>query len=247
MKNACEVLNFKVLIIDQEQSIRVFLEETFNSSFPGLFSVASENTVQGALEQAIRHDPELIFANHQIQDTDMILALNTLEAKPQFVIAMVTDQNQALKALKSGAFDCLVKPLESKDVKEVITRAISKYRIHRVHRAFIYGPTATIVLHGHHTEVIRTNSILYVAAKGKRSTFYLHDGSKKVSTKNLEWYWKKLSGSLFFRIHDNYLVNLHQVSHIETTMPLTCVLKNGTRLDTSDLELNRLRTLLGIA
>lgn len=81
-------------------------------------------------------------------------------------------------------------------------------------------------------DFIKKQDIVYCAADGKYTTFYLNDGMSVVSSKNLGVY-EKILGSSFIRLHHSFLVNLKFVTSILKKDSFSCVLTNGVSLPVS--------------
>ncbi len=62
--------------------------------------------------------------------------------------------------------------------------------------------------------VFKINEIVYVEASGRNTFFFLFDGQKIISNRNLAWYDNILKVQGFFRVHQSFLVNLFYVSKI---------------------------------
>jgi len=58
---------------------------------------------------------------------------------------------------------------------------------------------------------LKADDIQYVEADNTYSTFYLDDGSKIVSSKNIGYYEEHLKSLNFMRIHHSHIVNLNKM------------------------------------
>jgi two-component system, LytTR family, response regulator len=76
-------------------------------------------------------------------------------------------------------------------------------------------------------DMLKVDKILYCEAEGRYTTFYLEDGKKIISSKNLGEYEKLLPNNLFFRIHHKYLVSLKKISSINKEENHYCEMSNN--------------------
>ena len=68
--------------------------------------------------------------------------------------------------------------------------------------------------------------IIFCMADGKYTTFFLLNGKKIVSSKNLGEYEKLLNEYFFYRVHHGYIINIKHLTSIIKRDGLYCELVN---------------------
>lgn len=121
------VKHTRVLIVDDEEGIRSQLSFALEDQY----DVVSAATAGEALQLARDHNPNIVLLDislspHGGSQEGLELLPDLLELDPQIKVIMVTgngERSNALTALKNGAFDFYVKPIEFDELSIVIRRA----------------------------------------------------------------------------------------------------------------------------
>jgi len=122
----------KVLIIDDEESIRSSLKMTLE--YKDYECVLAANGEAG-LKIAERENPDVVFLDIKMPQMDGMEVLKRLKAAdpspPVVMISGHADVATAFEASKLGAFDFIEKPLESDRVLLVVRNAVEQGRLKR--------------------------------------------------------------------------------------------------------------------
>jgi two-component system nitrogen regulation response regulator GlnG len=119
-----------LLVIDDEESVRYSFRRVFSGDGMVVLGAA---TAAAGLEQARQHHPDVIVLDLQLPDRsglDVFRELHHLVPKRPivFITAHGTTQT-AIEAMKGGAFDYLVKPLDLERLTQVLERAFEAARL----------------------------------------------------------------------------------------------------------------------
>jgi two-component system nitrogen regulation response regulator GlnG len=122
-----------VLVIDDEESVRYSFSRVFGGGDVAVLTAAS---AADGLAQARTHDPDVIVLDLQLPDRSGLEVFAELRAEhPKrpviFVTAHGTTQT-AIEAMKGGAFDYLIKPIDLDRLSQILARAIEAARLMRV-------------------------------------------------------------------------------------------------------------------
>jgi DNA-binding NtrC family response regulator len=120
----------KILIIDDEKAIRWSLGEAFKNE--GYDIEEAENGKKGI--KLFQKDPaDLVLLDLKLPDTDGISVLKKIKEEEEKVpVIMMTAYGEvetAVEALKSGAYDFLLKPFQLEKIKISVTHALETSRI----------------------------------------------------------------------------------------------------------------------
>ncbi len=114
----------RILIVDDEpdmvQLIALMLEKT-------RVSVLTAFNGEEAIDKALHENPDIIITDLMMPKTDGFSVMREVFAKNPHIPVIVTtaygSMNLVIQALRLGAFDFLIKPLKSADVRQAVNKA----------------------------------------------------------------------------------------------------------------------------
>jgi len=118
--------NATILVVDDESGIR----QSFKMVLEDEYNVLLADTGQQAIDILYQNSVDLILLDIRLPDINGIELLEQLkETDPNTEIIMITAVNEihsAVKTIKLGAYEYIIKPFMVEDVLTVITRALEK-------------------------------------------------------------------------------------------------------------------------
>jgi len=121
--------NDTILVVDDENGVR----QSFNMVLKDQYNVLLAETGQEAMDIFRKNSVDLILLDILLTDINGLDLLSKLvETDPNTEIIMVTAVNEiqsAVKAIKLGAYEYIIKPFVVDDVLTVINRALEKRRL----------------------------------------------------------------------------------------------------------------------
>jgi DNA-binding NtrC family response regulator len=119
----------KILFVDDEESIR----KAVGMALSETFQVTAVGTGTEALERFRQFGPDIVLLDIGLPDMDGIELLNTIQKEdPTVGIVMVTAVSEArviVQALKNGAHDYLVKPVNIQELKITLQNVLENKRL----------------------------------------------------------------------------------------------------------------------
>lgn len=120
----------KVLVVEDEDVIRKGVIQSIDWTALGCEVVAEAENGRIALEMVKRHDPALIVTDIRMPDMDGLTFLKQLreqENKADVIVLTAYDNFEYIRsALRLGAVDYLLKPLEEKELEQIIRKLQKK-------------------------------------------------------------------------------------------------------------------------
>ncbi|WP_347173227.1 LytR/AlgR family response regulator transcription factor [Polaribacter uvawellassae] len=208
-----------VIIDDEPKAIQGLSWELLNFK-KELEIIATFTEPEKALLYLKETQIDCLFLDIEMPTMDGFQFLKKLNKK-DFAIVITTAYNEyAITALKNEAIDYLLKPIDTDD----LTETISKIKKH-ISKGFSADKFEDILLKfnnklNHKKITINTDGklvflepkdIFYVESDGNYSTLYLSNKKKIVVTKKLKEIDELLPSDHFFRIHNSYIINLHKI------------------------------------
>lgn len=122
-----------ILVVDDEESVQYSFQRIFERK--GITVVQAWTGAEG-LAQLREHDPDAVVLDLQLPDhsgLDVLREIHTLAPKrPVIFITAHGTTETAIAAMKGGAFDYLVKPVDLERLSQLLDRAIEATRLMNV-------------------------------------------------------------------------------------------------------------------
>ena len=126
-KGKVELENPKILIVDDEQNILLYLSEALEDEGYEIVTKGSGKDAVTALETDIF---DLLLVDLKLRDIDGLEVMREAKKRsPDTVVIMLTGHGSlesAMEAIRYGAFDYLLKPSTVQDLKNSIKRGLDK-------------------------------------------------------------------------------------------------------------------------
>lgn len=125
------MISFLIYIVDDDPDIRDLLKLALEANY----SVKTFAAAGPAIEAVKETPPDLILLDVRLPDVDGIDALGTITTlNPEIMVIMITasrDVSVAISAMKLGAYDYFIKPLELDALDISIRNAFDRIRLRR--------------------------------------------------------------------------------------------------------------------
>lgn len=201
----------RIIIIDDELSAILLLEEIVNK-LEGVVVAGHAQNIDDAVNRILQHRPDIVFLDIKLNDEngfDLIRRLRDYDIDP--FIVMVTGYDQfAMDAIKAGAFDYLLKPVDPGELLKVISRyrqKQSKLQQPEPVKKIRFNTLGGFIL-------VDPEEILYCKAEANYTDIFLTSQHKHTISLNIGSIEKALAAPPFFRISRSAIINLKYVSEI---------------------------------
>ncbi|WP_442266222.1 LytR/AlgR family response regulator transcription factor [Tenacibaculum sp. ZS6-P6] len=232
----------KAIIIDDEEHVRVDINKKIQQNFYNKINVTGEaSNVDDAVLIIEKEKPDLLFLDVNLGQQTAFNILNQLAYKDFEIIFITGYDKHAIKAIKVGALDYILKPIDDEEFVKAVERAIlQNTRTNELEKSIevtndFFNEISTnkrIVLKTADTVfAIHEDDILYCKSDGNYTTFYTAITDKIVITKSAKKVEELLSEQKFIRCHQSYLVNKKHV--IKYNKKGFLVLKNEIKIPVS--------------
>ncbi len=129
-------MNIQILIVDDDSLVVEFLEETLRRTG---YSLTSAHSAESALEKMKTSRFHLVLSDIKMGGMDGIgLLAKIKELYPETTVIMMTaygSVDTAVRAMKLGAFDFIIKPMSPEAVELRIQKAVERLNLIRENRA----------------------------------------------------------------------------------------------------------------
>lgn len=232
----------KVIIVDDETSVRNTIATLLNQEYPDIIIPASAGTISEGYEAVVIHHPDLLFLDIELPDGLGFDLLKRFE-KINFRIIFITGhQEYALDAIKVSALDYILKPIDLTELRgavakarEVIINEEEQMKLqalsfnlsgHRRMKRIILRTADSL-------QIVEVGDITRAEADSNYTHFYLSGGRHIIVSRTIKEFDAMLSSSGVIRVHQSHLVNLISVDRFMKHDGGYLLLKDGTSIPVS--------------
>ncbi len=208
----------RVLIIDDEKHCCDNLQWQLQQYCPEIEVMAVCNTAQKGLQLIQHHHPQLIFLDVEMPGMTGFEMLKVLPEINFDIIFTTAFDQYAIRAIKFGALDYLIKPIDKDELREAINKFINRTQrdslkqlnallTHiRKSNDLSFQKIALPTLHGY--ELVPLTNIMYCESSSNYTNIHLNNGQHLLISQTLKDIEDLLDMQPFFRVHNSYVVNL---------------------------------------
>ncbi len=223
----------KALLIEDEISVRNDLKGLLKA-YAQINIIGECGSISKAKTLIDTLQPELIFLDIHLEDGNAFTLLNQLD-EINFKIIFTTAFDQfAIKALKLGAIDYLLKPVDPEELEIAINKVTTFGEINKVQIPSLENTNQNhkiILKNSDGIHIVDYNLINYCQSDGPYTTFFLTNNTKIVVSKSLKHYEQIIPEKMFVRCHQSYLVKISSI--VKLTHNDTIVLNNNVQIPVS--------------
>ncbi|MEW6507717.1 MAG: LytTR family DNA-binding domain-containing protein [Bacteroidota bacterium] len=218
-----------VIIIDDELHGRENLKKIIETYCPEIEIKGMAASVVNAVELVNTHKPELVFLDINMPVLDGFDFLDEFTERNFMVVFVTAHEEFGIKAVKAGAADYIIKPVNIKELKQTVKKLLS------LRKNMIKGSTAVkddkiIIPASHGFDVIAADDIVRLEAEGCYTKIVFKDGRNKIASRTLKEFEISVQKEKFFRIHKSHLINLNYIKSYSSAGGYFVTMIDGSRI-----------------
>ena len=221
-------MKLKTILVDDEILNLKNLEFILNNNFPefeiiGLFQSVSDAKI------FIESNPiDLLFLDISMPEETGFDLLNYFPKRNFQVVFVTAHEEYAIKAIRTGAIDYILKPILISELKVAI-ESVKKQFLNNEKTELLHHITLS---YDGGKSIIDFSDILYIKGDDNISTIYLDKKRNITISKTLKYFEQQLNDH-FIRIHKSYIINLKFAKKIISKEVFHIELEDGTQLPIS--------------
>lgn len=204
----------RVVIVDDHYAIREDAEVLL-SPMKQFMVVGSCSSVQEAIAVIKETNPDLLLLDISLPDGTGFDILEQIPDRKFKVIFLTAYEEHALKAIKVGALDYLLKPLNEEEFKKALNKVLDLPELESRQVATAksqFKENSRLVLSSQeHLQIVELSDIIYCQSDAGYTTFYLVGDKKIVTSKYIKEYEEFLPPDQFLRSHASFVVNIKYI------------------------------------
>jgi two-component system, LytTR family, response regulator len=215
--------------------------------------IGEADSVKSGIETITKLQPDLVLLDVDLGDGTGFDLLKKMEPANFKVVFITAYQEHATKAFKFSAIDYILKPVNSGELTEAISRAkvVQKENLEDKLKAFmdnigsIAHEAKKIVLKTTESiHIVNVQDIVRCESDRNYTYFYFRDAKKLLVSRTLGDYEEMLGAYKFYRPHQSHLVNLNFIEKFEKADGGFLILKDKTKVPVSTRKREHLMNLL---
>jgi len=237
-------MKLKSVIIDDESMARYLLRSLIDECCPEVTVAGEAECVDEAIPIIEKERPQILFLDINMPETNGFELLRRLyDSRKYYTVFVSGHKDHALQALKEGASDFLLKPLDPVELRNGVRRI---YEDHAAELTNFHGlyPTELdkqiTIRHTRGFRLMRLRDIIHIDASDNYTSIHLADGSKLIAARTLKDMETRLAYSWFLRTHKSHLINLYHLVEYLTEDGGMTLMSNGTRLPVARFRMNEI-------
>ena len=197
----------KAIIVDDELHGRENLRKICETYCPEINILAIADSVVNAKELVSIHNPDVVFLDISMPVLDGFDFLDEFDERNFMVVFVSAHEEFGIKAVKAGAVDYLLKPINIKELKQTVKKLLEL--INKKVEVESSAESGKLMLPASHGfEVLLTDNIIRLEAQGCYTKIVTNGGKNKTVSRTLKDFEETLPKDLFFRTHKSHIINL---------------------------------------
>jgi two-component system LytT family response regulator len=230
----------RTVIVEDQPAIRKDIH-TLVKKQSGFAVVGTCGSVREALTLISATSPDLLLLDISLPDGTGFDILKNISSIPVRVIFLTAYGEHAIKAIKIGVLDYLLKPLDEIELRMALDKVwqlqvIDSRQVSVAERESRETNVSNrLALRSQEfLQIVELDEIMYCHSVSGYTTFYLTDGRKVLTSKYIKEYEELLPAPSFLRPHQSYLVNQHFIDKYYKDYKTSYLrLKNGVEIPVS--------------
>ena len=202
------MMEIRAIIIDDESNSIENLSAAIREYANTIVVVGTSQTMTGGLRLWKNSEPDLVFLDIEMHGGTGFEVYELAEDLGGKVVFYTAHKQYAVKALRLGATDYLLKPLDIDDLLALEERMVAEKEAASDESAVTGNKIAFPIANGY--RYVDPDKIILVKADRSYSELHL-ENEVMVISKNIGIVEKMLVGAEFFRCHKSYIINLSKV------------------------------------
>lgn len=227
-------INAKItaLIVDDELHGRENLKTIIELYCSEVKILGIANSAVEAKKLVTIHNPDVVFLDINMPVLDGFDFLADFDQRNFMVVFVSAHEEFGIKALKAGAVDYLLKPINIKELKQTIKKLISILD-KNVKSESIQDNEKLVLPASHGFNVFIINDIIRMEAEGCYTKVITMDKKSIIVSRTLKDFEDTLPKEKFCRIHKSHLINLNHIKDYSKISGNLVTMTDGSKVEIS--------------
>lgn len=223
----------KALIVDDEKDVSQALKLLLNKTCSDIEVVAVTHSVVEAVKVIKKEKIEILFLDIEMPGGNGFDLLEIIDNKDLYIIFTTAHNEYAIKAIKNGAKDYILKPIDPDELIVSVEKAKKEIGKAKIGLGGAKLSPTLPVSTAKGLIFVNKEDVVYIKADGRYSELYCKNGQHYTACKNIGEYEDELSKGFFFRVHKSYLINCKHIVKLKSEDGGFVEMNNGSEIEIS--------------
>ncbi len=220
------------IIVDDELYGRENLKKIIETYCPEIEILGLADSVVNAKERVSVLKPDAVFLDINMPVLSGFDFLEEYDDRNFMVVFVSAHEEFGINAVKAGAADYLLKPINIKELKQTVKKLLSLHN--KVIKVEIPHDIDKLVIPASHGfNVLVIDDIIRLEADGSYTTLVMRGGKNTIVSRTLKDFEDTLPKEIFFRIHKSHLINLKHIKDYSNLSGSVVTMSDGSRVEIS--------------
>lgn len=225
------------LIVDQQYDFLERFRNLLGLYCPELEVVAMARTANEAHSLIKDLEPQLVFLDFNMQADSALDLLDCFPDRIFSLIAIAHNPEHKIKALKSGALEFLVKPIQSDSLIGLGER-VRLARQHNANNQVQEKLTSIALSHAGGFSVVDLMEVARLQADDNYTKVFTKEGKRYMVSRPLKDFERRLPEEVFVRPHKSHMLNMFFLKRFLNEDGGVAELKDGTKIPISKRKMS---------
>lgn len=220
------------IIVDDELHGRENLKAIIESYCPEIKILGLADSVLTARKLVEIHKPNVVFLDISMPVLNGFDFLDEFDSRNFFVVFVSAHEEFGIKAVKAGAADYILKPINIKELKQTLKNLLSMQNKSKQEGTHIDNEKLVLPA-SHGFNVIIVNDIIRLEADGCYTKIIVREGKNSIISRTLKEFEESLPKEKFFRVHKSHIVSLKYIKDYSNISGNYVTMMDGSKIEIS--------------
>ena len=222
----------RAIIIDDELHGRENLKKIIENYCHEIEILGCADSVGNAKQLVTLTQPEVVFLDINMPVLDGFDFLEEYDERNFMVVFVSAHEEHGINAVKAGAVDYLLKPINIKELKQTVKKLLTiMNKDTKVNSVLEKDKIVLPASHGFNVLIIA--DIIRLEAEGCYTKVIFKDGKNTIISRTLKDFEKSMPKQKFFRIHKSHLINLNYIKDYSNLGGSYVTMTDGSKVEIS--------------
>ena len=220
------------IIVDDELHGRENLRMIINTYCHEVNVLGTADSAVNALKLVKLHNPDVVFLDINMPVLDGFDFLTEVADREFMVVFVSAHEEFGIKAVKAGAVDYLLKPINIKELKQTVKKLLTLHSQKiKHHNSTESNKLILPVTHGF--EVLIIDNIIRLESDGCYTKVIVKEGKNLIISRTLKDFEDTLPKEIFYRIHKSHIISLKYIKEYSGLSGHYVTMFDGSKIEIS--------------
>lgn len=220
------------IIVDDELFGRENLKKIIETYCHEVEILGTADSVANAQKLVRLYNPEVVFLDINMPVLDGFDLLEEYDERKFEVVFVTAFEEYGIKAVKAGAADYLLKPINIKELKHAIKKLLTVHN-KKLKKETTPEENKIVLPESHGFNVFTEDDIVRMEAEGCYTKVFFKNGKNKIVSRTLKNFEETVSAEKFMRVHKSHLINLKCVKEYSNIDGGALTMIDGSKVEIS--------------